>query len=194
MQNTIFTTFFHGKCQDPVTNIDPEGCPNPDCPVVCGTPGSMVHFYPVLRYRAFNSTVNLWNDIINPDSTSYKLVERAVLGAAASSKSTPNQERRAQSFRFTRFARSDSHPPRSQAGITGRLSVDNEVDEVDIEEREDVLIKELRTYLRQFRLLLTAVCGGTSTGKTNALPDCSWEQSFREYILSFPWWCRDETV
>ncbi|KAF8190420.1 hypothetical protein K438DRAFT_1832043, partial [Mycena galopus ATCC 62051] len=27
--------------QVPTNGIDPKGCPNPDCPVVCGTPGSI---------------------------------------------------------------------------------------------------------------------------------------------------------
>ncbi|KAF8903928.1 hypothetical protein CPB84DRAFT_1835794 [Gymnopilus junonius] len=189
MRTTIFKTYFHGKCQDPVTNIDPDGCPNPDCPVVCGTPGSMVHFYSVFRYRAFNSTVNTWNDIIDSDSTPYKLVERAVLAAAPSSStnnSGPNQKRNRQLLRFMRFAYSNTHPPDDQADITGRLSVDNSDDDVDIERREDPRAKELKTYLRQFRLQLTTNCGGTATGKTNSLPNCSWEQSFKNYILSFP--------
>ncbi|KAI5834204.1 hypothetical protein EV122DRAFT_217219 [Schizophyllum commune] len=54
MRTAIFPSFFHGKCQQ--NGVDPPGCPNPDCPVVCGTPGSMVHFYPVLRQIAFNQT------------------------------------------------------------------------------------------------------------------------------------------
>ena len=54
MENAIFPSYFHGKCQQ--NGVDPPGCPNPDCPVVCGTPGSMVHFYPVLRQIAFNQT------------------------------------------------------------------------------------------------------------------------------------------
>lgn len=39
----VFPGKFHGKCQ--INGVNPPGCPNPDCPVVCGTPGSMVHFY-----------------------------------------------------------------------------------------------------------------------------------------------------
>ena len=188
MENTIFKTYFHGKCQDPVTNIDPPGCPNPDCPVVCGTPGSMVHFYPVFRYRAFNSTVNLWNEIIDTDSTQYKLVERAVLAAGTSSSSTPNRQRRTQLRRFMRFARPDWQDFEEQSQRkTTQLSADDQQDNNQLDKRDtDPKIKELRTYLRSFRQVLTTVCGGSVTGKTNNLPDCSWEQSFKEYILSFP--------
>ncbi|KAJ7754535.1 hypothetical protein B0H16DRAFT_1418264 [Mycena metata] len=56
LETAIFPDYFHGKCQNPKTGVEPEGCPNPDCPVVCGTPGSLVHFYSELRYIAFNDT------------------------------------------------------------------------------------------------------------------------------------------
>ncbi|KAJ7185480.1 hypothetical protein C8R46DRAFT_1185202 [Mycena filopes] len=59
LETAIFPGYFHGKCQDLQTGVDPEGCPNPDCPVVCGTPGSLVHFYSKLRYIAFNDTRHL---------------------------------------------------------------------------------------------------------------------------------------
>ncbi|KAJ7634684.1 hypothetical protein FB45DRAFT_909554 [Roridomyces roridus] len=53
---TVFPGYFHGKCQNKTTGIDPEGCPNPDCPVVCGTSGSMVHYYSIFRGLSFNAT------------------------------------------------------------------------------------------------------------------------------------------
>jgi len=55
-EQALFPGFFHGKCQDKVTGIEPKGCPDPDCPVVCGTPGSMVHYYPILATLAYNIT------------------------------------------------------------------------------------------------------------------------------------------
>ncbi|KAJ7742691.1 hypothetical protein DFH07DRAFT_1063657 [Mycena maculata] len=57
LYDNMFPGFFHGKCQDPTTGIDPPGCPDPDCPVVCGTPGSICHFYSQFRQIAFNATV-----------------------------------------------------------------------------------------------------------------------------------------
>ncbi|KAL1743522.1 hypothetical protein HDZ31DRAFT_40696 [Schizophyllum fasciatum] len=62
MRTAIFPSFFHGKCQQ--NGVDPPGCPNPDCPVVCGTPGSLVHFYPTLRQIAHNETVALLEEAI----------------------------------------------------------------------------------------------------------------------------------
>ncbi|KAJ7461814.1 hypothetical protein B0H11DRAFT_2198653 [Mycena galericulata] len=61
----MFPGFFHGKCQDPTTGIDPPGCPNPDCATVCGTPGSMCHFYSKFRQIAFNSTASCIAQAVN---------------------------------------------------------------------------------------------------------------------------------
>ncbi|KAF8966584.1 hypothetical protein BDZ97DRAFT_2057316 [Flammula alnicola] len=168
MENAVFKSCFHGKCQDPVTGIDPAGCPNPDCPVICGTPGSIVHFYPKFRYIAFNDTVNLMNDVMDPSSSAYQQVEEAVVAAASS------KTRR----RSLRFMRSD---------VSGK-SWRRPGQDLDMAaERRAVNIKsELRTQLRQFRSLLNVVCGGTETGKTNDLPNCSWEHAFKQFILTFP--------
>ncbi|TRM63636.1 hypothetical protein BD626DRAFT_494931 [Schizophyllum amplum] len=57
MLTAIFPSYFHGKCQR--NGVEPPGCPNPDCPVVCGTPGSLVHFYSTLREIAVNQTQTL---------------------------------------------------------------------------------------------------------------------------------------
>ncbi|KAF8348633.1 hypothetical protein F5887DRAFT_879773 [Amanita rubescens] len=89
LQNAIFAGYFHGKCQRNVyaangTLIgyaDPPGCPNPDCPVVCGTPGSMVHHYPILEQIALKSIVELLEALVKPGSETYKQVEDNVLGA-----------------------------------------------------------------------------------------------------------------
>ena len=84
MEKVIFKTYFHGRCQDAKTGIDPPGCPNPDCPVVCGTPGSIVHFFNIFRYRAFNATVHGMEPIINPNSAAFKKVEEAIEQAVVS--------------------------------------------------------------------------------------------------------------
>ena len=36
MKTGIFPSYFHGKCLDG-NGQEPAGCPDPDCPVVCGT-------------------------------------------------------------------------------------------------------------------------------------------------------------
>ena len=83
METAIFPSYFHGKCQQ--DGVDPPGCPNPDCPVVCGTPGSLVHFYGKLRYIAFNQTRHLLDTIATPGSDAYNQVEQNVLNAAKGS-------------------------------------------------------------------------------------------------------------
>ncbi|KAJ7640829.1 hypothetical protein DFH06DRAFT_1215348 [Mycena polygramma] len=55
LETAIFPRYFHGKCLTSA-GVEPKGCPNPDCPIVCGTPGSLVHFFPKLRSIAYNQT------------------------------------------------------------------------------------------------------------------------------------------
>jgi hypothetical protein len=81
LENAIFPSYFHGKCQN-ADGVDPKGCPNPDCPVVCGTPGSLVHFYAKLRSIAYEETSKMLVTLSSPGSDSYKAVERAVLADA----------------------------------------------------------------------------------------------------------------
>lgn len=80
METAIFPGYFHGKCAR--DGADPPGCPNPDCPVVCGTPGSMVHFFPMLRFIAYNETRARIEAAAAPGSNSYQQIEQNVLGAA----------------------------------------------------------------------------------------------------------------
>lgn len=70
-RDDVFPGHFHGKCQ--IDGVNPEGCPNPDCPVLCGTPGSMVHFYdsdlvPIVN-NAFSSILATCTQ---PSSDAYK--------------------------------------------------------------------------------------------------------------------------
>jgi hypothetical protein len=78
LETAIFPSYFHGKCQNK-DGVDPAGCPKPDCPVVCGTPGSMVHFYPKLTSIVFEETSKRLVGLSSPESDSYKAVEKAVL-------------------------------------------------------------------------------------------------------------------
>jgi len=171
MEHAVFKSFFHGKCQDPATGIDPPGCPNPDCPVVCGTPGSMVHFYSKFRRLAFNATVNLVERLVDPSSASYKKVEKAVLEAARAS--SHNHGRRL--LRFARPSTGKDGGPESFGQDIKKRSQEN-----------TIIKRDLRALLRKFHTLLNVVCGGTSDDQTKDLSECSWEHDFKEYILSFP--------
>lgn len=78
LETAIFPSYFHGKCQS-ADGTEPEGCPNPDCPVVCGTPGSLVHFYGKLKSIAYEETSKMLVTLASPGSESYKAVEKAVV-------------------------------------------------------------------------------------------------------------------
>jgi len=79
MRAAEFPGFFHGKCQ--VNNIDPKGCPKPDCPVVCGTPGSIYHFYSTFVHIAYNTTLyGIANSTSSNSTTSeYQAIKKGVL-------------------------------------------------------------------------------------------------------------------
>ncbi|KIJ61520.1 hypothetical protein HYDPIDRAFT_96187 [Hydnomerulius pinastri MD-312] len=85
LEHAIFPSYFHGKCQD-ANGINPPGCPNPDCPKVCGTPGSMVHFYPKLCSIVFEQTRSLLTNLTSPGSKTYKQMEAMVLADASKGK------------------------------------------------------------------------------------------------------------
>lgn len=154
LRTSIFPGFFHGKCEN--DGVTPPGCPNPDCPVVCGTPGSLVHFYPKLRYIAYNATRHLIDEILHPGSITYEKVYQSVSDACNS------PTRRSGAF-FSRSAR----------------AVLRKRDEVTIKRR-------FHDIMTSFLPVLEAACGGTGNGTTNGLPLCSWEEEMKNYILSFP--------
>lgn len=175
IETAIFKDYFHGKCEDPDTGIDPPGCPKSDCDVVCGTPGSMVHFYSKLRYLAFDANIDLFSDIVAPGSDTYKKIEKAVLAAVEASHSVSNKKRKL--FRFMR--------PDEDTVALGSDRLSNWSDHTK-EKRDEQTKSELRSLLNQFRLLLTVACGGGQDGKTKGIPFCTWEDTFKPYILSFP--------
>ncbi|KAG1834791.1 hypothetical protein EV424DRAFT_1309683 [Suillus variegatus] len=78
LEKAIFPSYFHGKCQD-ANGVNPPGCPNPDCPKVCGTPGSMVHFYPTLVRIVFDGTTDLLANLTAPGSKPYNQIKQTVL-------------------------------------------------------------------------------------------------------------------
>ncbi|KAJ3519187.1 hypothetical protein NMY22_g13321 [Coprinellus aureogranulatus] len=178
MEKAIFPSFFHGKCQDPVTGNNPPGCPNPDCPVVCGTPGSMVHFYPRLRYIAFNTTFHLLHDIVRSGSPVFNQIQanvetlrNSVRHRDLSSQATGSKLRR---YFIPEFLA----PPGSR--FAGRLVSRS------IAQRDNYVKDSLARIFQDMRSILEKICGGDGGGNTNSLPYCSWEQTMKEYILTFP--------
>lgn len=165
MENAIFPSYFHGKCLR--NGVTPPGCPNPDCDVVCGTPGSLVHFYSTLRYIAFNQTLHGLQALATPGTDAYNQVERAVL----------NSVHQAQ----------DQNPGPNEGFILrrdGRLSR-YEVSYARRSDDDDVR-SQLRSVMANLPSVLERVCGGTGGGETKGLPDCSWTVAMKEYILTFP--------
>lgn len=157
METAIFPSYFHGKCQQ--DGVDPPGCPNPDCPVVCGTPGSLVHFYGKLRYIAFNQTRHLLDVLASPGSDAYNEVERKVLDANAKTRRMIRIYQRAAPF--------------------GTVPL-------FLTKREEDMKTALRQVMKNIEPMLLQTCGGLEDGETNGLPDCSWEDAMKQYILSFP--------
>jgi hypothetical protein len=63
----------------PKERVDPIDCPDPDCPVVGDTPGSLVHFYSVLRSIAFNQTCKTLSSLATPGSGVYEQVAQIAI-------------------------------------------------------------------------------------------------------------------
>ncbi|KAL6306311.1 hypothetical protein BKA93DRAFT_729396 [Sparassis latifolia] len=164
METAIFPDYFHGKCQQ--NGVDPAGCPNPDCPVVCGTPGSMVHFYPVLRFLAFNYTRTALQELSMPGSPTNQQVEASVMNAA-----------REHTRRISRvFPRSLMKSMAKSATIVPLF----------LKKRTQDISSALQKILAKIPGLLVDACGGSADTDPSGLPDCSWEERMKEYILTFP--------
>ncbi|KAK7682209.1 hypothetical protein QCA50_014796 [Cerrena zonata] len=155
MENAIFPSYFHGKCLR--GGVTPPGCPNPDCDVVCGTPGSLVHFYPKLRYIAFDQTRRGLQALSAPGADAYNQLEQAVLDSVHQG-SNSRRDGRLSRYGLSYARRSDDDDVRSQ----------------------------LRSIMDDLPNIMERVCGGTGSGSTNGLPDCSWTSPMKEYILTFP--------
>ena len=213
LENGIFPSYFHGKCLDGNGN-EPAGCPNPDCPVVCGTPGSLVHFFPKLRYIAFNQTCHLLAALSTPGTPSYSRVEQLVVDASQ----RPPDERRRRGFSrvFSRDVTKAINIMRNNKNRAGSLAsgpvpvpglgsssgpVDllSTLEEIPgspsspsnmllsaLPKRAQDVRAGLKTILAQTCALLEEACGGSGEGDTNGLPHCSWEEVMKEYILTFP--------
>lgn len=166
LEHAIFPSYFHGKCQrkDPHNptgpSVNPAGCPNPDCPVVCGTPGSLVHFYPKLRYIVYNETRYHLQALATPGNKAYEAVEKSIVKSTVGSGA--------------------GHQKRDLAPTMGGTMLPR------IRRREQAAKDKLRAMMKQLSPRLEKICGGTGTGNIRGLQRCSWETRMKEYILSFP--------
>ena len=172
MRTAIFPSYFHGKCQR--NGVEPQGCPNPDCPVVCGTPGSLVHFFPALRLIAFKSTLDTLQKLCSPDSEEYKKTERAVVRAATTTRKSGSKQRRASTFREGDARGELAHgvPPWKNFQY--------------LRKRDEDVGNVFKEIMMQVSDLLKKACGGRPTDDANALPNCSWEDDMKAFILSYP--------
>ncbi|CCM03303.1 uncharacterized protein FIBRA_05431 [Fibroporia radiculosa] len=233
METAIFPSYFHGKCQR--DGVNPPGCPNPDCPVVCGTPGSMVHFYPTLRYIAFNQTREALLSVSAPGSDAYQQVEKEVMKAArqhtrrssriyprAASKAKAKAKGKAKALASSSSATSTStsasvsasgsqsaagsratsvagyRKPSSESGSPGSglsstLAGPNDGKEMLVpvfvrspDTPDSDIQGGLSSIMQTVSGLLEQACGGNADESLEALPQCSWEQQMKEYILAFP--------
>ncbi|PCH35067.1 hypothetical protein WOLCODRAFT_125366 [Wolfiporia cocos MD-104 SS10] len=219
METAIFPSYFHGKCQR--DGVDPPGCPNPDCPVVCGTPGSMVHFYPKLRYIAFNQTRAMLEELARPGSPTYQQVEQNVMDAAQahqrrvsrvfartpSKKKNSGEKKKADAkatpapgYKPYKAVAASSPRPSSQAQPAPPSSAAAPVQSTPSNSGNEILVppvlfrkrsqnaqEEFKEAMAQIGPMLEQACGGDAVDNTiNGLPECSWEQAMKEYILTFP--------
>ncbi|KAJ3002360.1 hypothetical protein NUW54_g5885 [Trametes sanguinea] len=214
MEKAIFPSYFHGKCLDAQGN-EPAGCPNPDCPIVCGTPGSLVHFYSQLRFIAYNQTFHTFQALATPGTDAYQQVEKAVMDAATSSHGA---SRRSFSRIYPRALSnavnvahnnknsgpssasgsgtgtgSNSGPGRDSVPSTPRTGTQDVVSDPASKILVPVFLKRaqdvksgLRSIMAQAHPLLGEACGADGAQETNGLPNCSWEDAMKAYILSFP--------
>lgn len=240
LETAIFPDFFHGKCLDADDKVPPN-CPNPDCPIVCGTPGSLVHFYSKLRWIVFNETYHTLEKLSTPGTDAYQQVEQSVL-AAADGGASNDYPRRSYSRVFARgggglplnlmqnnqgsgppFGVARPPPPPAPSAVdtppaadeppfpgspsagstsgqpvsfldllSGGNSVSSASSSAPAKKLLPVLkarrpdIKDgLKSIMQQIRVLLNEACGGDGED-TDGLPDCSWEKTMKDFILSYP--------
>lgn len=132
---------------------------------MCGTPGSLVHFYGKLAWLAFNQTRHILAELSAPGSDAYEAVEKKVLEAYKQ-----EEKKTKRSVYYSRM------------GPYGTVRVG-----VERRDEEDVK-KKLKKTMQSLPAWLEQVCGasGPGEGQTNGLPRCRWEDEMKPYILSFP--------
>ncbi|KAF9450609.1 hypothetical protein P691DRAFT_725687 [Macrolepiota fuliginosa MF-IS2] len=159
-QHSIFPSYFHGKCQDPKTGQNPNGCPNPSCAVVCGTPGSLVYHFLKLRTIVHDATKALFDQTTDPSSRAY----------AESS---------------TRIYRATQSGTGRSFGPSLRFSGAYDIGAAQIKDA-NFINHTLSRIFKGFSQLLDDECGGIQAYPAATLPRCNWEHAMKAYILTFP--------
>ncbi|KAF9078819.1 hypothetical protein BDP27DRAFT_1356597 [Rhodocollybia butyracea] len=172
LEYALFPCFFHGKCQRPSPNgtlADPPGCPNPDCPVVCGTPGSMVHFYSNFTSIAFRTQQEIFSNLTLQNSDAFKDVATCVRDAM-----TKNCDR---------TPRTASPSTRSLSRLfSARFPLDMRSSRPNCDENSDATIKYLYDTLHHN--LVESWPDICDAG--HDLQRCKWEKEIKKFILQFP--------
>jgi hypothetical protein len=176
LETAIFPSYFHGKCEDPTTGIIPAGCPNPSCPVVCGTPGSMVYHFPKLRRIAFDTVQAMLFEHTQEGSDTYNAVQKTVkrfTGTPTASRSNMTTRSVPRIF----WARRDL-----DLLLPGYESM-------FLMKRVDDVGSALKSILESIPGRLAEACGSVGpdkNGSADELQGCSWEAETVAYILQFP--------
>ncbi|KAK7058433.1 hypothetical protein VNI00_002067 [Paramarasmius palmivorus] len=162
---------FKGKCQR--NGVEPEGCPNPSCPVICGTPGSMCYHYDKLEDLAFNAVHSILYNITQPTSPVFQQVYSSIA--------------RSKSRRETAYMR---FQPRAYAPdlplpfdfMRQPLVIRSTLD--DLYARDSSRLTEISSGLS---LELQKKCGYEPHGSKKDLGSrCSWKKEMCSFILQYP--------
>lgn len=174
METAIFPSYFHGKCEDPATGITPAGCPNPSCPVVCGTPGSMVYHFPKLRRIAYETMQAILFEHTREGSDTYNAVQRTI----------------------KRFTVAQAAPSAATRSIPRIFRARKDLDlllpvyeHMHLTKRAEDVGAGLKSVLESVPERLARACvyvGPDENGSVDELSGCSWEAETVEYILRFP--------
>jgi hypothetical protein len=174
LETAIFPSYFHGKCEDPVTGIAPAGCPNPSCPAVCGTPGSMIYHFPKLRRIAFDTVRATLLEHTREGSDTYEAVQKVVK-------------------RFTVTQAASNVTTRSIPRIFwARKDLELFLPEYEYmrpTKRADDIGTKLKPILETIPERLARACGHVGPdedGSVDELQGCSWKAETVEYISRFP--------
>jgi hypothetical protein len=138
----------------------------------------MVHFYPRLRYIAYNTTWHLLHDLVRSGSPVFNQVQTNVEALRSNAR-----RRELSSLPFAYKVKRYLFPEHSSLGLpnSSRALVARSA-----EKRDNYVKDSLVRIFQDTRSILEKICGGDGTGNTNSLPYCSWEQAMKEYILTFP--------
>ncbi|KAL0577195.1 hypothetical protein V5O48_004793 [Marasmius crinis-equi] len=174
LHSYIFKGFFHGKCQR--NGIEPEGCPNPDCPSRCGTPGSMVHFYSTFRRLAFNAIRDTIGNQTENGSPVYKQME-----ACIEQRGTVRRKEAPLRLLPRVYANRDlslpilymREPFEVYPGVEGAM----------FKRQKE---QSVATHLQDLAQELEGYCGLEAKESRTDLKKCSWEKEMKKFILQYP--------